>query len=48
MRGAHATGSETVTTALLGSIRTDTALRDEFLTGPGHHRPAGIGKTCKQ
>lgn len=31
MRGVHAAGSETVTTALLGSIRTDTALRDEFL-----------------
>ena len=31
IRGVHAAGSETVTTALLGSIRTDTALRDEFL-----------------
>jgi len=31
MRGVHAAGSETVTTALLGAIRTDAALRDEFL-----------------
>jgi GTP cyclohydrolase IA len=31
MRGVHAAGSETVTTTLLGSIRSDAALRDEFL-----------------
>jgi GTP cyclohydrolase I len=31
LRGVHAAGSETITTTLLGSIRSDAALRDEFL-----------------
>jgi GTP cyclohydrolase I len=31
LRGAQAPGAETITTALLGTLRSDTALRDEFL-----------------
>ncbi|MFI6163121.1 GTP cyclohydrolase I [Micromonospora haikouensis] len=37
LRGAQTPGTETITTALLGTLRSDTALRDEFLhtTGTG-------------
>ncbi|MFC8850358.1 MULTISPECIES: GTP cyclohydrolase I [unclassified Micromonospora] len=31
VRGAQAPGTETITTALLGTLRSDAALRDEFL-----------------
>ncbi|HYN93547.1 MAG TPA: GTP cyclohydrolase I FolE [Pilimelia sp.] len=38
LRGVRATGSRTVTSALLGSLRTDPATRQEFFALTGIHR----------
>lgn len=38
LRGVRATGSKTVTSTLLGTLRTDAASRQEFLALTGVHR----------
>ena len=37
LRGVHATGSTTITSTLLGSLREDARSRQEFFALTGHH-----------